>query len=449
MQARTITPSYSPHRSMANLNTFQVVIMGIFGAIALLGLFLFANFQGFTNGVKPLGTVVIWGTLPATSITNNLNALKQGRPEYIGISYVERSSETFNNDLAEAIASGQGPDLIIISQEELLAARNKLGLIPSSSLSERKFRDTYLPISELFLTTGGSYGIPFVIDPLMLYYNRPVLASAGAARPPATWEAVTGLAAAINRQTEAQTITRSLIALGTYENVDNARGILSLLFLQSGYTIIENSTTGYRSTLTRVDTSQFGTQPAESALNFYTEFANPGKTVYSWNRSLPKSREAFLAGDLGLYLGFASERAEIEEANPNLDFDMAPSPSPTTSVARVAYANIYAFAVPKSSKNSSGAMRAAMALTDKNALPLLAHGLGMAPAQRAFLTPAAGDLYEPVYFPEALIAKAWLSPEPLETNRIFAAMIGNIISGRESVTNALYSADQALTAALK
>lgn len=434
---------------MANLKTFQVVVMGIFGAIALLGLFLFANFQGFTNGVKPLGTVVIWGTLPATSITNNLNALKQGRPEYIGISYVQRSSETFNDDLAEAIASGQGPDLIIVSQEDLLAARNKLGLIPSSSLSERKFRDTYLPIGELFLTTGGTYGIPFVIDPLMLYYNRPVLASAGAARPPSTWEAVTGLAAAINRQTEAQTITRSLIALGTYENVDNARGILSLLFLQSGYTIIENSTTGYRSTLTRVDTSQFGTQPAESALNFYTEFANPSKTVYSWNRSLPKSREAFLAGDLGLYLGFASERAEIAEANPNLDFDMAPSPSPATSATRVAYANIYAFAVPKSSKNSSGAMRAAMALTDKNALPLLAHGLGMVPAQRTLLTPASGDLYEPVYFPEALIAKAWLSPEPLETNRIFAAMIGNIISGRESVTGALYSADQALTAALK
>lgn len=434
---------------MANIKPFQMVIMGIFGAIALLGLFLFANFEGFTGGVKPLGTVTIWGTLPAESLTGALATIRQTHPEYGGITYVARPEASFNTDLAEAIASGQGPDLLIISQEDLLSTQNKITVIPSSSISERTFRDTYLPISELFLTSTGTYGIPFVIDPLMLYYNRPILASAGAARAPATWEAVTGLAAAVNRQTDAQTISRSLIALGTYENVDNARGILSLLFLQGGYKVTENMSGAMRSTLTRAPNTNFGTQPSESALNFYTEFANPMKTVYSWSRALPKSRDAFIAGDLGLYLGFASERAQLAEANPNLDFDIAPSPSPATSMTRVAYARVYAFAIPRSSKNPDGAFRAATALTGKDALPLLAHALGMAPAQRALLSPQAGDLYEPVYFPEALIAKAWLSPEPTVTDRIFATMVGNVISGRGSVRDALYSADRALNEALK
>jgi multiple sugar transport system substrate-binding protein len=434
---------------MTNLKPFQLIIMGIFGAVALLGLFLFANFQGFSNGVKPVGPVTIWGTLSGEAVTMSINSLKQTHPEYGSVTYIARPQASFNADLAEAIASGAGPDLIILSQEELLDARNKLSVIPSSSISERTFRDTYLPISELFLTQGGTYGIPFVVDPLMLFYNRPVLASSGAARPPSTWEAVTGLAASVNRQTEAQTITRSLIALGTYENVDNARGILSLLFLQSGYGITEPTATGYRSTLTKSTQQSFGIMPSESALNFYTEFANPAKTVYSWNRSLPKSREAFLSGDLALYLGFASERASLEEANPNLDFDMAPSPSPSTAATRIAFGRVYAFAIPKSSKNASGAYRTAIGLSGKEALPQIAHELGMAPAQRALLAPQEGDLYEPVYFPEVLIADAWLSPGPTKTDTIFATMVGNVISGRESVRDALYVADQALTAALK
>ncbi|MBU2220730.1 extracellular solute-binding protein [Patescibacteria group bacterium] len=434
---------------MGNLKPFQVIIMAVFGLIALLGLFLFANFQGFSNGVKPLGTVTIWGTLPAEAMTLSINTLKQTNPEFGGITYVSRSADTFNADLAEAIASGQGPDLIVISQEDLLATKNKISLIPSSSISERTFRDSYLPVSELYLTEGGTYGIPFVVDPMMLYYNRPVLASAGAARPPSTWEAVTGLAAGINRLTDAQTISRSIIAIGTYENVDHARGIISLLFLQSGYTISEQTPTGIRSNLARTSTQTFGSSPAESALNFYTEFANPGKTVYSWNRSLPKSRDSFIAGDLGLYLGYASERAALAEANPNLDFDMAAVPSPATLATRMTYGKAYAFAIPKSSRNASGAFRAAMGLTNKDALPMIAHALGMAPAQRALLAPRSGDLYEPVYFPEALIARGWLSPEPTSLDRIFGTMVGNVISGRESVRDALYTADQSLTAALK
>lgn len=432
---------------MKDLKPFQVVIMAVFGLIALLGLFLFATYKG--PSVSPVGSVLIWGTLPAEPIQSVIGTLKQTNPEYAQVTYIERPEATFLTDLAEAIASGSGPDLLLISQEELLATQNKLSYIPSSKISERTFRDTYLPIDELFLTTGGTYGIPFVVDPLMLYYNRPVLASAGVATPPTTWEAVTGLAANLNKESAGQTLTKSLIALGTYENVENARGILSLLFLQSGYGITERSTNGVRTTLTRSTNQVFGTTPAESALNFYTEFANPGKSVYSWNRSLPSSREAFLAGDLALYLGYASERKGLSDANPNLDFDMAAVPVQGTATLRSTYARAYAFVIPKATKNYNGALSISLSLSGKDALPQLAHALGMAPAQRALLAPYKNDLYEPVYFPQALVAKGWLSPAPAVTDRIFGTMVGNVISGKESVRDALYTADQSLNAALK
>ena len=38
-------------------------------------------------------------------------------------------------------------------------------------------------------------------------------------------------------------------------------------------------------------------------VNFYTDFSDPVKPVYSWNRSAPESRNAFLAGAAVLTLG--------------------------------------------------------------------------------------------------------------------------------------------------
>lgn len=434
---------------MGNLKPFQVIVMGIFGFIALAGLFLFANFQGFSSGAAKVGAVSIWGTLPAADMKSALSSFAEGHQEYANVSYTERPQETFDADLAEAIASGRGPDLIIISQEDLLAAKSKLSVIPSSTLSERDFRDNFLPIHELYLVQGGTYGIPFLVDPLMLYYNRPILASSGAARPPASWEAVTGLATTVNRQTDTQTVIQSLIALGTYENVENARAILSLLFLQAGYDITEPTNTGYRATLTDALNDSYGASPAESALNFYTEFANPSKTVYSWNRSLPESRQAFIAGDLALYLGFASERKDLARANPNLDFDMAAAPAPSLSQTRVTYGKAYAFALPRASKNPEGAVRAALTLSGKEGAPLFARSLGVAPALRSALAANKNDLFEPVFYPEALIARGWLSPGPGETDRIFGTMVNNVLSGREAVSNAITTAAQSLNAALK
>lgn len=432
---------------MGNLRPFQVIVMGIFGLIALIGLVVFANFQGFSSNAPQVGTVAIWGTLPAKPMNDALTAYKQGRSEFGRVTYTERPEETFDADVAEAIASGSGPDLLILSQEDLPAAEPKLTYFPSSLISERDFRDSFLPINELYLREGGTYGMPFVVDPLMLFYNRPVIAAAGVARPPSTWEAVAGLTATVNRQTDVQTVTRSLIALGTYENIENARAILSLLFLQAGYQMSERGEAGYRSDLTDVRTGSLGASPAESALNFYTEFANPTKTVYSWNRSLPNNRQAFLAGDVALYLGFASERAGLAAANPNLDFDMAPAPNPGTSATRMTYGKAYAFAIPRASKNAQGAVQVAKLLSGKEPSALFARSLGMAPAARAALAPASGDLYEPVFFPEALVARGWLSPAPADTDRIFATMVGNVMSGRESLVTALQTAARSLNAA--
>ena len=131
------------------MRPFQIIIMAIFGVLAIAGLFLFANFSGSGSSSTAVGNVLIWGTLPEEAVQAGIDELVGSNKDFVGVSYEERSEQTFDTDLAEAIASGEGPDLILISQEQLHPQKNKLVVVPFKSIPERTYRDNYLPIFEL------------------------------------------------------------------------------------------------------------------------------------------------------------------------------------------------------------------------------------------------------------------------------------------------------------
>lgn len=435
-----------------NINTltqrpFQTVVMVIFGLLAVTGVFVFANYSGISGSASKIGTVVIWGTLPADAMTHEIGAITSIDKSFGKVAYVQKPAASFDSTLADAIASGNGPDLILISQEQLVSEENKINVIPFSAIPQRTFIQTYLPEFRLFLTSTGTYGIPFVLDPMVLYYNRTLLSQGAVASPPQSWEAVTGLAPTLTRLNADRSIAESTVAFGTYGNAENARAVLSLLFLQAGSTITQSSAAGVRSVLLQ-GAAQGAASPAVSVLNFYTQFSDPSRTVYSWNASFPSARQAFLAGTLAFYPGFASEQPQIKAANPNLDFDMTKVPQPQTATTNLDYGIAYAFAIPKASHNASGAYLAASALSGKDQLGAVAQALSMAPSNVNLLTSSPSDLYTPVFYPEALVASGWLSPAPAVTDSIFSAMISNITSGRYQTQTALSQADQALDAAL-
>lgn len=429
------------------MKPFQLVLLGVFAFLLVLGLVLFSRFGGFGGSNAAVGTVTIWGTLPQSNMETVLNALRTSSQDYQSVQYVQKSESTFDSDLAQAIATGSGPDLVLISQELLVTEQTKLSVIPFSVISQRTYLDTYLPIFESFLAQNGTYGVPFAVDPLVMYYNRTALVQAGIASPPATWEGVTSLTQQLTRAS-AGTVSQSTIPFGSYGNVENARAIVSLLLLQAGNTISAVNSSGLHGTLTAVGSDNAAVTPAQSALSFYTQFADPVKTVYTWNSAVSSARQAFLSGSLVFYPGFASELSSLQAANPNLDFDMTPIPQPQTTAQRITYGKAYAFAIPAAAKNQAGAQKVALALAGSTFAPMISQTLTMAPATRASLTPASNDRYAPVYYPQALIAKGWLSPSPATTDAIFSTMIRNITSGSLSIGDALNTANQALDAAL-
>lgn len=431
------------------ISLFQGILMAVFGLGAIIGLFMFATYKG-SGASNAAGPVLIWGTLPKAGIEATFTALASTDADLKNVTYVEKDSSTLAGDLATAIATGASPDLVLASQEELLSLAKFLTPIPYSSLSAASYQNAFVSEARIFTApnNSGFYGIPFLIDPLVLFSNRTILSSNGVVRPPATWEALTGLVPTIAVLTPSRQITRGLIALGTYDNVQSARGILSTLFLQTGVPVSAFSTTGsiVGDLGASVDT---GVPPGESVVNFYTQFADPSKVSYTWNASLPNSEQMFLSGDLALYLGYASRARYLRAANPNLDFAVTEVPQPATASVKTAYGRIYAFMTSRGAKNAAGAFQIAALLSNIPEQAAAAANTGLAPVILSQLATTPADPASVVAYKEALYTSGWLSPSADTTDQVFSSMIGNVITGRSNIDAALTIAEQSLTAALQ
>lgn len=424
------------------MSKFQIILLGIFAAAAVAGVALFATFRG--SGQEELAAPVsIWGIAEESAIRAVLEEVRQSRDDFGQVTYRHISKDAFDREFVNALASGTGPDLILIDQSMLLAHEDKLFTIPYENYSARDFRSTFAEEGELFLTPSGILGLPISIDPLVLYYNRDIFTNEGIANPPRFWDELFILAPRVTHRGSASNITQSLVALGEYQNVLYAKDILSMLMLQAGNAIVMRDSSGAPFSVMGT-TPEFGSAPAESALRFYTEFSNPIKSVYSWNRALPNSRQSFLSGDLALYNGYASEREALSRANPNLNFDMGEMPQIRDASRTMTFGTMYALAIPRASRNIAASYTVASILTSAPYAQSYAAVSGLPPARRDLLSSPPSDAYGAILFGSALRARAWLDPNPSETNRIFKNLIESTISGRALLNEAIGTADQEL-----
>lgn len=431
---------------MSSLRPFQIVLLGLFAFLAVAGLIIFANFQGeFSAQEQPYGSsVIIWGTLPERAFNETLRLIVEEDEAFRVVEYVQFDDDaSFNTELLNAIAEGRSPDLIVFPHDTLVTHRGKLAVVDEETFPRRAFRDLFIDGADIFYRPDGLYGLPFAIDPLVMYWNRDIFAAAGLAAPPATWEAlVASTVPAIVRVTLAGSIAQSAVAFGEYQNVRHAKEVLSLLFLQAGTRLVEERDGRY--TITLINSTQEQLPPADAALSFYTQFANPAGAVYSWNRAQAQDRLSFLGGMLALYFGPGSEFRDVLNANPNLNADIAEVPQAAQASARRTFGRFYSLGILRASGNQRGAYRAAAQIASVQHAPALAALLDMAPVHRAALATGATGPGEAVVFRAALVARGWLDPNPAATSDIFKMMVEDVTSGRARVSGALADATERL-----
>ena len=189
--------------------------------------------------------------------------------------------------------------------------------------------------------------------------------------------------------------------------------------------------------------------PAASALQFYTEFANPSKTSYTWNNSLPKSIDAFAAGDLAVYIGYSSDYTTLVARNPNLRFATALLPQIEGNVRHVTFGEMTGVVVSRSTVNPSGAIVIATKLSSQAGVAALAAVTGLPPVRRDVSEDSSANASAATAAQSALIAQGWLDPNAAKTDTIFQSMIESVVSGKYQPDQAVSQAAQALNTLLR
>ena len=431
---------------MKNSKLFQYVFIGCFVFFIIVGAILFSTYKSSNTSVTNIN-ITMWGTIPADSFTTFVSHyFSQANLKYT-VNYVQKDPSTFDQSLVEALASGVGPDAIILPEDLIVRYSNKIYPIPYAVLPELTFKQTFIQEGEMYLNGTGALALPLAVDPLVMYWNRDTFNKAGVTKPPVTWAQIAGLVPKMTSLDQSANVLSSTVALGEYRNVTDAEEILSALLMQAGSPIVTVNSDGSLQSALKEDYG-LKTSPAIAALQFYTNFSNPSQPQYSWNRSLVSSRDAFANGDLAIYFGLASEYTAIQNKNPNLNFDVALLPQVANAKVYSTFGHMLGLAIMKNSANPAGTYTVLSALASAEAVPYWSDLLNIPSARRDILSQAQKSAVKTVFNQSAIMSKAWLDPNSANTNQIFQNMVESYTTGRSGIEEAIGTASDQLDSLL-
>ena len=269
---------------------------------------------------------------------------RSSRP-YVKIEVVKQRPETYADALIQAWARDQGPDIFSIPNDWIGKYQDLIEPMPAQlktyvyktqrflfqkrrvataqiteSLTVARLANDFADVvSQDVVRSGKIYALPLSVDTLAVYYNRDLLNRANIPTPAATWRELVDQAPKLTLLDSQSRIIQSAIALGLADNVAHAPDILSLLMLQNGTQMTDTSG---RSIQFQRGNEDY--QPGVRALEFYTDFSDPAKEVYSWSDTLPNSIDAFVNGRVAYLIGTLSDQSQIEGASETLRYGTAP-----------------------------------------------------------------------------------------------------------------------------
>lgn len=288
----------------------------------------------------------VWGLFDDSDVFNDIfETYTKINPNISRVEYRKFNPDTYKKDLIEALASGQGPDIFLISNTWLPGFLDKVYPAPEAVLNEQRFRNNFVDVAiSDFLYQGKVFAVPLSVDSLGLYYNKDLFNSAGITAPPQNWEEFVEDCKKLSRISSDGLILQSAAAIGTAVNINRSTDILGLLMLQNQTEMIDPNS--LRAIFDRpVSRNGESVYPGENALKFYTQFANiGGGSPYSWNPRMHYSLDAFAEGNLAMMFNYSWHRDTIAAKAPKLNFEVAPVPQISGNQA-INYANYWGFTV--------------------------------------------------------------------------------------------------------
>lgn len=421
------------------------ILAAVIAFLVFITVILIIRNVGGGSGTDP-ANLEFWGVYDTRQNLNKIiNTFKQIDPG-VKINYRLFSYEDYEKALVDALAAGTGPDVFMIHHTWLAKHKNKMAPIPSESklkdyqfMTAVDFKNQFVEVAnEDLILDGKIYAIPLYVDTLALYYNRDMFNTAGIATPPKNWEEFNEDVKLLTKFDKQGNIIQAGAAMGTAKNINRSSDILASLMIQNG-TVMTNAT----KTAVTFTKPVGGQRPGENALEYYSDFANPLKEVYSWNESQHYSIDAFTEGAVAMMFNYSHQIPVIQKRFSRLNFAIAPMPQFSELDART-YANYWAVGVSTTSKYQDAAWRFVSYLGSKDGSLIYLTETSRPAARRDVVDIQRNDPQLGVFAVQSLTAKSWLQVDNNAVEQILATAIEDVNLKRQTVRNALRAAESAI-----
>ncbi len=330
----------------------KIKIQPLLAFFLIIAMFLFSGCLK-QSSVAYKVDLEIWGPFDSGDVFDRIiGDYKMINPYVREIKYRKFTVDAYKNDLINALATGQGPDIFLINNTWTPSFQDKIEPAPEAIIKEYEFRNTFVDVAVGdFLEKGKIYGIPLSVDSLALYYNKDMFNAAGITSPPKTWEDFNDAVYRLNRVDSYGEFIQSGAALGTAYNINRATDILGLLMFQNGTQMVNQERT--EAIFDRpINIGNETVNAGESALKYYTAFAQSNNSLYSWNPRMHYSIDSFYEGKTAMMINYSWHYETIKNKNSKLNFAVAPVPQIDIHNP-VNFANYWGFAVSKNKISSA------------------------------------------------------------------------------------------------
>lgn len=406
-------------------------------------------------------TITVWRVFDDDdTLKDAMNAYRELHKN-VSFDYRTLRYDEYQDELLRALAEGTGPDVFSIHNswigqyESLILPLPDSLTIPYSEIRGTIKKETVVTLKEEPTMTIREietnfvdavaddvvrdyqpnpkeeaeeriFGIPYSVDTLALFYNKDLLNAAGIAEAPKTWEEFQDDVELLTTIGANDAIVQSGAAIGTSRNVERAFDVLSLLMMQNG-TVMADS----RGNATFGNELDDNTLPGADAVRFYVEFADPLKSVYTWNADQPGSFDSFTSGKTAMFLGYSYHIPLIRARSPKLEFAVAPVPQISTG-RTVNYANYWVETVSKSTANPDWAWDFIQFAADADQVDSYLAAAGKPTALRSLINGQLLDDDLAVFVGQLLTAKSWyLGNDASVAEAAFLDLIDATLAGGE------------------
>lgn len=423
-----------------NIPTNRMILIGLAAAVLLVFVLLLSGIiPGVKKPVEPgiKGTLEVWGM---NETSESFQTVLSGLQRFKGLTLNYKNFgtlEEYETAVLEALATGAGPDILMIENDMLLKYENKLSPVPPQKFSAFQLSQSFPKVVEKDFTNGGAiYALPLSLDTLALLYNREIF-DQHAAFPPTTWDELIALVPKLAQYGGGRQILAPAAGIGgSNKNIARATDILYLLMAQMDAGKV--ATTGKPPTLTSPDSIQ--------AITFYKQFSDAGSSAYTWNATLPEDEELFTQGKLPMIFAYASDSARIKAVAPFLDLRIVAAPQIKNATKKVAYPHYFGFAVSRQSYHQDLAWDFILEMTTQpENVRAYVQATGHPPALLSVIGEYLNDPALSVFANQAFIANSWISGNPSVFNALVSRMIELVTGGVQASGQAAQETQSQIT----